>query len=223
MNTVSKAAPVKKPDTLTLKSAPMPDHDRAANPTVAPEQKKEVPVLKALTERAPIPPVVATTPNAERPMNAGIQAPKPGAIKHGSPNSISPVGYTRNSWEFIAARGVTLADVIIPEYWLHFAQQLRPNDKIEVICEDGTWYAQLLVINADRTWAKVHVLSHHDLTQARSDTPARAEDEYDVDWTPSGKWTITKKSQKGQPPLKDGFLSRLEAYQWLDGHIKSIT
>lgn len=197
--------PVKKSD------KPISSHTEP-NPSVS--ESKAEPVLKQVATPEP-------SRAAEKPIAVGLQAPRPGAIKHGSQNSISPIGYIRNDYDFIAARGVVLADVIIPEFWLHIATRFRPNDEITVICEDGTWYAKLLVVNCDRLWAKVFVLMHHDLTQARIDSPSRAEDDYDVDWTPSGKWTITKKSQKGQPCIKDGFLSRLEAYQWLDGFIKS--
>lgn len=228
MNTSTKPAPVRKIEGSAGKPQTSTDPVRTENAIGAHAEvpkihtDKPAPALKAIPERAPLPPVVASA-NTEKPINAGVQAPIPGAVKHISPNGLSPIGYTRNSWDAIAARGVTLADVLVPEYWLHIAQQLRPNDKIEILCEDGTWWAQLFVINADRTWAKVHVLNNHDLTQARTNQPLREEDNYDVDWTPSGKWTITKKSQKGQPPLKDGFLSKLEALQWLDGHIKSTT
>lgn len=222
MNTVQKAPPVKKLDIAPLSQDVQQGNAQTAKQDFIPSGqpiKHAEPELKDLSERK-LPPV---TTNAEKPMAAGLQATRPSAPKHLSPNSISELGYLRNSWDVIAARGVTIANVILPEYWLHVATKLRPTDKIEVIAEDGTWYAQLLVVNADRTWAKVFVLMHHDLTKATENTPARAEDEYDVEWTPAGKWTITKKTQKGQPPLKDGFLSRLEAYQWLDGHIKSIS
>ncbi len=193
-----------------------------------------VPVKKPLTPpqtvpQAKIEPVLKPIPqpeqpkSAERPIPAGLQAPIPGAVKHCSPNSISPAGYLWNTWNVVAARGVVLADIKLPEYWLHIADKLRPNDKIEILAEDGTWEATLRVINADRTWAKVYVLTFDDKVGANDGMPPRAEDEYDIEWTTSGMFTITKKTQKGQPPLKDGFRSKLEAMQWLDGHLKAIS
>jgi hypothetical protein len=44
------------------------------------------------------------------------------------------------------------------DYWAHVAQNLRPWTRLEVRADDGTWYAECLVLEAGRNWANVKVL-----------------------------------------------------------------
>ena len=36
--------------------------------------------------------------------------------------------------------------ILHPDFWGHIAAKLRPYDEIKVRCDDGTFYAQLLVL-----------------------------------------------------------------------------
>lgn len=58
--------------------------------------------------------------------------------------------------------GVTLDDVLRPQYWKHVWRQLARSKWTEVnaIAIDGTWEARLRVIAAGEGFAKVRVLSH---------------------------------------------------------------
>lgn len=167
-------------------------------------------------------PVKAIAP-AVKPAANTAPAPAAPKLTKKLPNArIQVSGYLHNKWDVTADRGTLLEDVLNPDYWTHVASQFKPQDQIEVLCEDGSWYARLIVINADRLWAKCYKLEFHDLTTGFENMPSRMEEDYVVDWNAIGRYFIYKKSQRGEPPLKDGFETRLEAYQWLDGHLKSI-
>lgn len=60
--------------------------------------------------------------------------------------------------------GTTRAEVCNPAFFAHIASKLRPYTEILLRCEDGTLYAKALVLQAERTWATVHILEWHDLT-----------------------------------------------------------
>lgn len=131
-------------------------------------------------------------------------------------------GNWHNAWDVTVERGTILEDVLDTDYWKHIAVKLRPHDTIEVLAEDGSWYARLLVINADRLWARVFKLEYHDLTNSHEGMPKTQEEEYDITWTSMGKYALIKKGGQGLPSLKDGFQTKLEALTWLDGHLRTL-
>lgn len=131
-------------------------------------------------------------------------------------------GYLHNTWDVTVEHGTTVDDVKSPDFWRHVAAQFKLLDQITVVCEDGSWEASLRVLLCDALWAKVGVRSYHDWTKVNTDVPRRQEEDYDISWNVIGNFTITKKGLEGQPPVKDGFHTKLEAYQWLDGHLKTL-
>lgn len=163
-------------------------------------------------------------------------AAKPEALKKAAEESSKPVkkklvlqvsrfalqGSLHNKWDVTAEAGTTLEDVLETDYWKHVAAQIRPHDEITVIAEDGSWRAVLFVVGADRLWARVYKLEYHDLTAAYEGMPKTQEEEYNVLYSSIKKFYIFKKGNEGMPPLKDGFQTRLEAYQWLDGYLKTL-
>lgn len=70
----------------------------------------------------------------------------------------------RETWAVTVEQGVTRADILNPAFWSHIAYKLRPYARIEVRCDDGSMFADLVVLNSERTWARVYVLSWADLT-----------------------------------------------------------
>ena len=130
-------------------------------------------------------------------------------------------GYLHNNWDVTTERGTTVEDLLCPEYWAHVAANLRPHDQIHAISEDGSWYARLIVINADRLWAKLHVLEKHDLSASREDMPQAQEEAYEVVWLSAmAKYAVIRRADRAA--LKEGFQTKLEAFQWLDGYLKTL-
>jgi hypothetical protein len=135
---------------------------------------------------------------------------------------LKPTGYVHNTFDITVDADVLFEEILNPDYWLHVAAQFKPFDKIEVLCENGTWKADLIVLGCDARWAKVFPLNHWDLTQAIKDMPKTAEEDYYVKWHPVNKYTIYKRGQEGLPPVKTNFDSQIDAWVWLDGFIKSL-
>ena len=68
------------------------------------------------------------------------------------------------SYTITVEAGITRAQILHPDFWGGVAMKLRPYDEIKVRCDDGTIFAELLVLEAARTFARVRALAWHDLT-----------------------------------------------------------
>ena len=97
----------------------------------------------------------------------------------------------RQDWVVNAEAGTTIEDVLDPQYWSHMAAQMLPAARVEVFVETGEWMLDLLVLNAGRNWAQVHVLHHYELAE-RADTMPAAQ-RHRVEWKgPQLKWCVIR-------------------------------
>lgn len=116
-------------------------------------------------------------------------------------------------------------DLLKPECWAHVAQLLRPGYRIEVLAEDGSYFAELLVVSAGRLWAKVAVLRKIDLTEAVGEAPAQGADTVmSIMWSgPHSKFRVIRQNASGgKDVMRDGFETREEASVWMAEHIKAL-
>lgn len=115
--------------------------------------------------------------------------------------------------------GVTIADVLDPEYWSHVAPQLRVGHEIRIMAGDGSWWALLLVRAVGRTEAVVQDLIYKELGNAPD--ASVTDSEFDVVWRgPARKFGVVRKSDKAV--VKDEFVVREHAEKWLKGHLVSM-
>jgi hypothetical protein len=127
----------------------------------------------------------------------------------------------RTAWFATVPAGTKPEDLLKPEFWSQAGHKLKPLALVDAAPEDMAWYAQYVVVSADRLWAKLHLLSSHDLSMAKKDMPARDDEKYEVKWKgPMSKHAVIRKSDGAM--LKDNFTTMGEAWQWLDGHISSL-
>jgi hypothetical protein len=127
------------------------------------------------------------------------------------PNNLVEAEVARRLLRVVPLVGVTLEQMKQPEYWAHVARSLQPNDKLEVLAEDGTWYAELLVRDATMTGARVVVLMYKDLDDGGA--PALERADLDVTHHPSLKWTVIRKKDKKR--LAENLPDRQAAQQWI--------
>lgn len=126
--------------------------------------------------------------------------------------------YERTLWVATPEPGVSVKDLLAPEYWAHVGAKLRPWDRIEVRAEDGAYFAELLVLDASRLWAKVQVIHHVELPRVEDTAP---DDPFEVKWRgPQAKFGVIRRADKSV--LKDGFADRNAAADWLTGHKRAM-
>lgn len=125
--------------------------------------------------------------------------------------------YKRNEFRVSPEHGTTLEDIQKPEFWSHVAAHLAPFDTIEVIPEDGSFYAELLVITSGKQFATLKLLRHVELDgnsakAAKDDTPALHPD-YRVEWAGVGeKHRVVRADGE---VMEKGFQKKTDAEAWL--------
>ena len=124
-----------------------------------------------------------TTQQATAPVEP--EAPKP--RKKLSPAAISLAEHDRTKFAIKVDEGTVLQDVIKPTFWTHVAARLKVTDQIEVLCDDLTWYAELIVLHIEGPLVKVRPLLYVALTRSGEDKGKVnlmevAEDQQDIEF-----------------------------------------
>jgi len=130
---------------------------------------------------------------------------------------IEQAEYMRTVWHDVPAPGTPFESVLDPKYWQHVSGFLKPRDRIEVDAEDGSYFAELMVIDAGRLYAKVELMRKHDFAapgvEAATDSP------YEIKWAGRAKWRVLRKADRA--PVRDGFNDRESAELWAAAHAKA--
>lgn len=132
-----------------------------------------------------------------------------------NPSRFHGAEYKQNVWVVNAPEEVKREDLTRPDFWSHIASQLRRNDEIKVFAEDGSYFAHILVMGADRTWANVRELAFHKLT--REDITEAVSDDYDVKLRGPKRWSVIRKSDR--EVLQENMHTKDDAERWLSHHI----
>jgi hypothetical protein len=112
-------------------------------------------------------------------------------------------------------------DLLDPAYFAHVASDLRPYYKIEARADDGTWFAEFLVLEVGRNWVRTYMLAKHMLTTSDvAMTQAAALSPYEVKWRgPHCKWSVIRKADKSV--VHEGEESQPGADKWMLERLKA--
>lgn len=118
---------------------------------------------------------------------------------------------------------VTRADLLRSDFWMHVANSFKPFTKLRVAAEDGSFYAELMVLSAGRNWAAVHELGYYDL-HAGAKAAEKALNEpkdFEVQWKgPINKYCIVRLSDK--EIIQKNIEQKEAAYLKLSEYLKVI-
>lgn len=139
--------------------------------------------------------------------------------------------YIRTHFVAVAEQGTTRDELKSPEFWKNIAPKVKVWDKIDVLSDDGTFYAEYLVMSCGRAWVKVREMLYINLTTSDvSATQAEAQDGvvqadskegHVVAWKgPINKWSIIRNSDKEY--IKKGFDSEADATTALNEYLKAV-
>lgn len=113
-----------------------------------------------------------------------------------------------SAYAVVLPDGVTLADALKPEFWVHVTKRLRQHDTIRILPEDSSFFAEALVLSAGTGFAKLKLLRHinlEDEIEPANDTSAAY-----AKWRgPHSKWSVIRRGD-GQV-LQEGFAARIDA------------
>lgn len=124
-----------------------------------------------------------------------------------------------NVWSVIPEEGTSLEDVMKAEYWSHNAHLMRPNDRIHVDAEDGSWVATLFVRSVTRLSANVALISK---TEFAAVDVSSVEEDFIAKWKgPINKWSVVKSSDHAAI-LQHGFDTKDDALKFIADNAKSL-
>lgn len=113
--------------------------------------------------------------------------------------------------------GVTIADVLKPEFWVHVAPRLRPLAYILVLPDDGTWEAHLRVRSVSGKAAQVELLEPVKEYSAAAPAP---DDSFVVEWGgPVHLWRVVRRSDNAV--IEKGIQTKEAAYARLPELLKA--
>lgn len=127
-------------------------------------------------------------------------------------------GFDRTNWVATVEAGTTLEDMEQPEFWTHVCgpgNRMRRMDKIAVLVDDETWYAELIVLAVGTGFAKVRVLFHLEFgsTEEEAGEDASVFVKYRG---PHLRFCVIRKSD--QVCIRDSFLKKEDADRYARDH-----
>lgn len=125
----------------------------------------------------------------------------------------------RREWNVVPEEGTPFEAVLNPVFWVHNARKMRPTDLIEVMPDDASYYARLLVRSVGPLGVEVAKLEYYDLVpQAQS---LAAIDRFRVMWKgPHWKHTVIRLEDKKE--MQTGFDTAEAAQKWLVENQRSL-
>ena len=130
--------------------------------------------------------------------------------------------HANQNWTLTVEQNTTLDDVLKPEFLANVANRLHPYDRIRVRIDTGEWYAELLVVQCGRVWAKIVPLFTIDLVEKMDEeVEGEAFDQFIIQFRgPHLKFCVVRKIDK--EPIKDKLDSKVEAQQWLANYTRAL-
>lgn len=125
--------------------------------------------------------------------------------------------FARSIWCATVEQGTVESDILRPEYWAHIAHMLKQGDRIEVECEDLSYFAELYVKQSGKGWAQVTTMRFINLEapQAKQD----ADPEYSIQFKGKiSKWCVIRVKDKTM--VHEGAESQAIAMAWMTDHMK---
>jgi len=136
-----------------------------------------------------------------------------------SEKNLHSADYVRQCFRVAPPAGTVFDEMLDPHYWAHVARRITPHDIIEVVPEDGSFFARLFVINSDKLWVKVAKIEYVDFAEV-AEKKADPSEKFEVKFGgPSAKWRVHNKSDNSLVST-DSFQSRPEAEKWIEQHVK---
>ena len=118
--------------------------------------------------------------------------------------------FARNEWHVTPEAGVTVEDMLKPEYWSHVTKKLQPGTLIQATAHDGSWHARFFVRSVKDLVVSIALLQKHEF----GSDEALDEDQYEFKWAgPTAKFRIIRHVDKAV--MVEGMESKDECAAWL--------
>lgn len=131
------------------------------------------------------------------------------------------IEFLYTQWGITVPNATTKEDLLRPEFWAHVARDLKPEDVMHVRTEDGSYRAELLVLDRGTFGAKMGVKNEYRFDSVEPSEQSSVPKGHKVEWSgPHTKFRVVRESDR--KVLKDGFENKTEAFSWLVNHGKAL-
>ena len=139
-----------------------------------------------------------------------------------APARFSHTEHKNQNWTLTVEAGTSIEDILNPAFLANVANFLQPYDIIHARIDTGEWYAQFLVVDSGRAWAKLVRLAYVELVYEGEDAPnEELFSQYTVEHKgPHLKWCVIRKSDKEK--IKEQCASKGEAQNWLTSYTMTL-
>lgn len=117
--------------------------------------------------------------------------------------------YKRNRFSIDVPKGVGPEDAVQPAFYANVAANLKAWDQIELRAEDGTWYMEVMVLDASRVWARVYpilgpcrfttadvAMSQAAAAEAKPVAVPLTAADFEVIHRPGKRWSVVRKADR---------------------------
>lgn len=119
--------------------------------------------------------------------------------------------FARNVWCLTVALGTKAEHLKDSRFWVNLAAMLKIGDHLEVMPQDGAWYAHLIIRNIDRTQVKTGLITFVEFEDAA--VPSQDIGDFEIKWRgPKLRFGVIRKSD--QAVLRENFQTKTEAVVW---------
>lgn len=137
------------------------------------------------------------------------------------PTALKLAEHAMRSFHIILPAGVTVEDMKKPEFWSHVGEKVKPMDRIEAYAEDGSFYAEFMVLDSARLWAKVRLMREVSLVQEVEGEVEVTAPEFEIKWGGPAKKHGVRRISDGQWVKQDCGTAE-EAVSWLNDYKKAL-
>jgi len=124
----------------------------------------------------------------------------------------------RSWWVVTVEAGVGKEDVLNPEFWSFVALKFKPGERVEIHTDDSSWFGEYLILDCDRTFAKLIELTHYKLQVDGKISPHLA---YEAFWGgPFGKWGIKRTTD--QEMIGNHYETKQAALEFLAEYLQRV-
>jgi hypothetical protein len=136
---------------------------------------------------------------------------------------LQPFGYkdaktVRLTYHITPPEGTKPEDLLLPDFWVHVARQMRAGDRVEVLSLDRSWYLELIVLEVGRDGmggARVAFI-HGPVDLVNSETITQKEP-YGVRWGGvEAQWQVV--DLESGKTIKEHLPSKEVAQRWVKSH-----
>ncbi len=140
----------------------------------------------------------------------------PAGDKRLTPPRLKLAEFVRSPYRVAPEAGTSIDEVMAPDYFAHVAQHFRPGDKLEIMPDCMSWYAEALVVDATKLSCRTTLL----VGPVALDAGERvlASDAYEARWiSPALRYGVRRKDDGAY--VQKNLATKADAEQWIAGRV----